>query len=205
MSRLRWPDSTNSVSDVPGTIHHEGWRSGARARPLAFRLLASDAARREAACTPRRRADKRQSTARRRCRALPPSTGHLKAAGRRPMITESLPEGRERAPWPVPTCPLDSRSRRPHQRVTAWIRGKRSRPTSSATCAPFNAGNRTKACRCTATSTAGRARSTRSVPRSTFGGTTAEPTLKRRHSSRPRQRPANGSRGQPQRPALGWL
>ena len=21
MSRLRWPDSTNSVSDVPGTIH----------------------------------------------------------------------------------------------------------------------------------------------------------------------------------------
>ena len=35
MSRLRWPDSTNSVSDVPGTIHIMDWYSR---RVLAWRV-----------------------------------------------------------------------------------------------------------------------------------------------------------------------
>ena len=29
MSRLRWPDSTNSVSEKPGTIHYDAFLFGA--------------------------------------------------------------------------------------------------------------------------------------------------------------------------------
>ena len=39
MSRLRWPDSTNSVSDVPGTIHFE------ETRELDFSFGVGDVAR----------------------------------------------------------------------------------------------------------------------------------------------------------------
>ena len=35
MSRLRWPDSTNSVSEKPGTIHHERRPLGVDGQRLA--------------------------------------------------------------------------------------------------------------------------------------------------------------------------
>ena len=40
MSRLRWPDSTNSVSDVPGTIHLAvRWLSPTYLHSKAFEYL----------------------------------------------------------------------------------------------------------------------------------------------------------------------